>query len=273
MRSPAENRYIFCVSPGRSGTHYLQRVFECSEDVCAVHEPEHQYSEYAYLKPRLWDLKNTPFSNTTDERRRVKLQQIHDLLGKSGYATYAETNPMFSTLWHDVILEALSDREVTVIILRRNATAVLKSLLDLGWFQGKDGNRWMVTAYSVNTLVKPHVLEKYASTAEMIIGYLMNVESYAQRIKHRCAAQGHRVIELDSQQLFIDACSIEALARQCGLVLNQERLKELNRTSQNKPSLRRKVFDNPISACKTWIDNYLDIYKRKNISVPYLYYS
>jgi hypothetical protein len=273
MRSPAENRYIFCVSPGRSGTHYLQRVFECSEDVCAVHEPEHQYSEYADLKPRLWDLKNTPFSSTTDERRRAKLRQIHDLLGKSGHATYAETNPLFSTLWHDVILEALSDRDVTVVILRRDATAVLKSLLDLGWFQGKDGNRWMVTAYSINSLVKPHIQERYASAADLIIGYLMNVECYAQHIKHRCAVQGHRVIELDSQQLFTDEHSIDALAGECGLALDQERLKELNRTSQNKPSVRRKVFDTPIGACRTYIDNFLDIYKRKDISVPYLYHS
>jgi len=272
MKSAMDNRYIFCASPGRSGSHYLQRVFDCATGVCSVHEPEHQYSEYAPLKPGLWDLKNTPFSNTTCERRKIKLAQVHDLLGKSGATIYAETNPLFSTLWHDVVLDALTGQDVTVIILRRNASAVLKSLLDLGWFQGKDGNRWMVTAYSVNSLVNSPVQEKSATAAELIIGYLMNVECYTQRIRQRCEAAGHRVIELNSQQLFEDARSIDELASRCGLVLDRNRLAELDRDSQNKQTLRKKSSDVSIDACKNSIDDYLDLYRRNNMPGPDLFY-
>ena len=272
MNTPKDNRYIFCVSPGRSGTHYLQHVFSCAPGVCAVHEPEHQYSEYAHLKPRLWDLKNTLLQETAVERRQVKLAQINDLLEKTGAAIYAETNPLFSTLWHDVILEALSDRDVTVIILRRNATAVLKSLLDLDWFRGKDGNRWMVTAYSVNSLVKAPHREKKATAAELIIGYLLNVECYALRIKQRCEERGHRVIELDSQHLFEADNAAEELLIRCDLKLDRNRFDELDMASKNKNTIRDKSLDIPLETCKSSIVQYLASCKENAIALPELYY-
>jgi hypothetical protein len=266
------NRYIFCVSPGRSGTHYLQQVFSCAKGVCAVHEPEHQFPEYAHLKPHLWDLRNTPLASTASERRHAKLAQVNGILASTGAGIYAETNPLFSTLWHDVLLDALSDCDLTVIILRRNASAVLKSLLDLGWFQGRDGDRWMVTAYSVNSPLKAPVSEGRASAAELIIGYLLNVESNARLIKRRCEQQGHGVIELYSQQLFEEENAIEMLLSRTGLEPDMERLARLNTESRNKQTISKKSTDTPVEACRAELDHYLDSCRENAIDIPDLYY-
>jgi hypothetical protein len=273
MNSTDNHRYIFCVSPGRSGSHYLQRVLACAHDICAVHEPEHQYSKYAHLKPGRWDLKNTPFADTADERQRLKLGQINDLLAKTGKTVYAETNPLFSTIWHDVIMDALSGQDVTVIILRRNASAVLKSLLDLGWFQGKDGNRWMVTAWSVNSLVQAPVRERQATPAERIIGHLLNVERYAQRIREQCESRGYRIIELVSENLFSDVRAKRLLAEQCGLSLDPDRLELVERTGRNKQTLRKKAIDTPLEECRHSIEEYLLQCRQQHLKIPELLYS
>src|SRR4030095_1136048 len=94
--------YIFCASPGRAGTYYLSKLFSRAANVCAVHEPEHQWPAYAALKPHRWDLKNRPLSDSFTERRHLKLSQVSDLMSRSTARVYAETNPLFSTLWHDV---------------------------------------------------------------------------------------------------------------------------------------------------------------------------
>jgi hypothetical protein len=268
MNIRKNSRYIFCVSPGRSGTHYLQRVFSSAKNVCAVHEPEHQFTEYADLKPSHWDLKNTLLQNTAAKRRALKLAQINELLERAGTGVYAETNPLFSTLWHDVLLDALSDRDMTVVILRRSAAAVLKSLLDLGWFQGRDGNRWMVTAYSVNSLVRAPVEERHATAADLITGYLLNVEMYAQRIKKHCMQRGTRLIELNSEQLFEGNMAAEKVLISCGLEPDRNRLDKLGASGRNKKTIREKSIDTPLETCRNEIARYLDSCAENGIHMP-----
>lgn len=270
MNTHPGNKYIFCVSPGRSGTHYLHRIFSGLHGVCAVHEPEHQYPEYARLKPRLWDLKHTSFQDNAAERRTVKLAQIRDLMEKTHARIYTETNPLFSTLWHDVILNALHDQDVTVIILRRSAPAVLKSLLDLGWFQTKDGNRWMVTAYSVNSLVQHVKREPEADATDLIIGYLLNVEAYARRIKKLCEARGHSVIELSSSALFRNMDSVHQMLGQCGLIPENAQMETPGSAGQNKQTIREKALNTPIQNCEQRISDYLAACAAAHMEVPEL---
>ena len=260
--------YIFCVSPGRSGTYYLSNVFARAANVCGVHEPEHQWPAYAALRPQRWDLKTRVLSDSFTERRQLKLSQISDLMSRSTAHIYAETNPLFSTLWHDVILDGLSGHELVVIILRRSAVNVLKSLLDLGWFQTRSGHGWMVTSYSVNSLVRPLVPETEATGFQLVISHLLNVEMYALRIKARCLELGYRVIELRSDDVFGGPDTAHRLLAQCGLHAPPLDSNDDTSTHTSKPGARNKQFDIPLDRCAAELDVYLAQCARTGVHVP-----
>ena len=261
-------KYIFCVSPGRSGSHYLSHVLAGVGDICAVHEPEHQFPAYSALRPHLWDLKNRLFLDSFTERRHLKLAQISDLMSRSPSVTYAETNPLFSTLWHDVIFDGFSGQDVIVIILRRSAVKVLKSLLDLGWFHSRDGNDWMVTSYSVNSLTQSLGPENQATAFHLVISHILNVEMHAIRIKARCLELGHKVIELRSDQLFGDQEAVHTMLTQCGLGVDLSLLHDVKSSIRNKLATRNKQFDFPLETCAKELDVYLRRCSSSGISVP-----
>ncbi len=265
-------KYIFCVSPGRSGTHYLYHVFSCVGSVCAVHEPEHEYPEFAGLRPQLWSLKSKCVADSLRERMVLKSSQISDLLSCSTHKVYAETNPLFSTLWYDAVFKAFAGHDITILILRRNTVEVIKSLLDLGWFNNRDGNDWMVTAYSVNSLVQPLCSEQEATPFELVISYLLNIELYARRIKDLYQARGHRVIELHSNQLFENNEIILELLEQCGLSPDMKKLSAVTEERKNKPPTSKKHFDVPLGVCAQELEQYLRKCHDLGIDVPVLPY-
>lgn len=240
--------------------------------MCAAHEPEHEYQDFIALKPQRWDMKNRPFPSSFAERKILKSSQITSLRSRLGGDVYAETNPLFSTLWHDVVLDLCSGRDLTVIILRRNAQEVLKSLLDLGWFHARDGNDWMVSAYSVNSLVRPLGPEREASPFDLVAGYLLNIELYAQRIRNRCQERGHQVIELYSGQLFGNTQMVMDLFAGCGLQSDPVKLEAIAATGKNKARTRNKGFDIPLDVCARELDQYLRRCVDNGVEVPDSFY-
>lgn len=265
-----QKKFIFCVNPGRSGSNYLCRVLSCADNICATHEPEHEYRKYSRLTPRLWDLKNRPLAESYLMRKQVKLGQINELLSRSFVDIYAETNPLFCTLWQDVILDTLSEHDVTVLILKRSLSEVLKSLLDLGWFTTRDGHYWMVTAYSVNSLIRPVIPSHEATPADFVISYLLNVEMYGQLITQRCVESGHRVIEVYSKELFGNQKNILDLLVKCGLRPNTEKLSKLSDEKYNKAGMRKKLFDTPLDSCMNNLQEYIDKCGANAIELPAL---
>jgi hypothetical protein len=265
-------KYIFCVSPGRSGTNYLYHLFAQADKVCAVHEPEHQYRKYSYLSPIHWDLKNHTFAESYPQRRSIKLFQISDLLSGSGKQIYAETNPLFSTLWHDVILDEFRGQDVTVLIVRRNASEVLKSILDLGWFRKINGNNWMVTPFSVNSLIPPIGPEQNATAADLVTGHILNTEMYAQKIKRLCNEAGHRIIEVHSNRLFGNTDQVLEVLLQCGLSANTDTLSEFINTKKTKHDTLHKPFNVSRNSCRDHIEKYLQTCRNKSLEVPDLSY-
>ena len=128
--------YIFCVSPGRSGPYYLSRLF-FARGRC-LRGPRASINGLRMPRCGLIGgiLKNRPLSDSFTERRHLKLSQVSDPdVPVDRYDVYAETNPLFSTLWHDVILDGLSGHEARRHHLAPlRAQGAFKSLLDLGWF-------------------------------------------------------------------------------------------------------------------------------------------
>lgn len=266
------DKYVFVVSPGRSGTNYLYNIFRCVDDVCAVHEPEHEYARFSPLRPQLWNLKDTPIARSRDQRRKLKLSQISDLLSETSASVYAETNPMFSTLWHDVILDEFTGKDVVVIVLRRNPVEVLKSLLDLGWFVDRDGNDWMVTAYSVNSLITPPMPEHDATPFDLVTGYLLNVEMYARRIAEISRRRGYKLVELYSDRLFGNVEAITQFLRQCGLEPDSRELAGVAAEKKNKAAAKNKRFDVPLDVCADRLMAHLKRYDEKGLARPDLGY-
>ena len=268
MAFSADKKFIFCVSPGRSGSNYLYHILSCADHVCATHEPEHEHREYSHLTPRLWDLKNCPLPESYIRRKQAKLAQINEMMSRTSADIYVETNPLFCSLWQDVILDELHDHDVIILMLRRNTSEVLKSLLDLGWFSTRDGNNWMTTAYSVNSLAQPVVTESEATPSELIISYLMNVEMLAQMIKKRCRKHGLTVIELDSNRLFGSNEIIANLFTRCGLHTDTEKLNSIIFETKNKPGISKKILDTPLDACTKAIENYLKLCREHSLDIP-----
>jgi hypothetical protein len=264
---PAE-QYIFCVSPGRSGSHYLSQVFSLVDGVCAVHEPEHEFPAYSALRPHFWDLKKRRFAETFARRRALKLAQIADTIGSRRVLAYVETNPMFSTLWHDVVLDGLAGQRVTVIVLHRSPARVLKSLFDLGWCHARDGNTWMVTAYSVNSLVAPLQPEDEASAARLILGHIHNVALYAERICEQAKAAGHEVVDVQSDEIFRDPAAVEVMLRRCGLPSGGAVVGAPGRLETNKPATRTKSFDMPLESCRSEVRAYVRACADAGVPVP-----
>lgn len=273
MSALNRKQYVFCVSPGRSGTHYLSQVFGLVPEVCSVHEPEHVFPEYSELQPHNWNLKNRLLSDSFFDRRKLKLRQINDLMSATGAEVYVETNPMFCTLWHDVILNENSNHDIKVIILRRNSIDVLKSILDLGWYSERNGDLWMVSAYSVNSLYSPPWKEAQASPMDTVIGCLLNAELYTQKITRICSALGYKVIEISSDELFGDVNSVRKLLSMCDLVVEDQKIQNILKSTHNKPTLNKKRRNLPVETCAKAINEYLSACDRAGLEVPRLYLS
>jgi len=266
-------KFIFCVSPGRSGTHYLSQIFGLVRGVCSVHEPEHQFPKYSELKPHKWNLKQNLLSDSFTDRKQLKFWQIDDLMTTSHADTYVETNPMFCTLWHDVILSEASNYDIKVIILRRNSVDVLKSILDLGWYSERNGDHWMVSAYSANSLFSPPRNEVQASPTDYMIGHLVNAELYTQKITKTCLALGYDVIEVSSNDLFNDVESVLTLLSKCALETDRQKIQKILQSKHNKPAARKKYCDVPIELCTHEINEYLSACNKAEVKIPRLFFS
>lgn len=273
MDALKKGKYIFCVSPGRSGTYYLSQIFDLVPGVCSVHEPDHQFSRYSELKPHEWKLKDNLLSNSYSDRRRIKWWQINDLMSESGAESYVETNPLFCTLWHDVILADSSACDIKVIVLRRNSVEVLKSILDLGWYWKRNGDDWMVSSYSINSLFKPPMKEAQASPLEKVISYLINVELYTQKIKSLCRVFGHELIEVNSEDIFSNVEFTQSILSKSGFRIEEKNIESIQLKKRNKSAAKKKYGDISIELCEKGIQEYFFACGRAGLKVPNLWSS
>ena len=114
------NRMLFCINSGRSGSEYLSKLLCTAKGVNSFHEPEPNMSG-KYLR-----MINEFQYPETFKKRRYKCKGIKKILKRmSSNEIYCETNHMFIKTFFDVILEDF--KNVEVIILRRELSLVLKS--------------------------------------------------------------------------------------------------------------------------------------------------
>lgn len=169
-------RLIFCISPGRSGSGFLARLLGRSGDVVACHEPKPQMTGsllYAAVGKPLQESFN---------RRQIKLIGINrQLLRMKESMTYVETSHMFIKSFYDVVLDYY--RNVTVIVLRRDMSKVLKSFLELGYFTtiNPHWKLWMHEPREGNGVVPPILPFSEMDATDRAIAYLLDIDGRAEK--------------------------------------------------------------------------------------------
>ena len=139
-------KYIFCISPGRSGSDYLSGIFQHAENCCSTHEPD----------PPMHDLEMRQFLKGNQKPMRAllpgKLAAISR--ARAGAGVYVETNHCFIKGFGWLLAETLPNEEIGVIVLRREREKVVDSLCRIECTPAtRFGRSWLITPAARNCLV------------------------------------------------------------------------------------------------------------------------
>ena len=108
-----ERVWVFCISGGRTGTKYLQRVFDSCEKTRAFHEPQP-----LFLRNGIQALDGDKIYYNVRKRRKIEQLKRFETTSKENYV---ETNHLFISNYADVIMnEWAPTHNVKVLLLFRN---------------------------------------------------------------------------------------------------------------------------------------------------------
>lgn len=131
--------YIFCINPGRAGSGYLYKLFNCAISMSAHHEP----NPICNQKPMIDFLKGdeSPMRKLIGE----KVESIKSL--KAGKRHYFESNHAFIKGFGWLIPSYLDKDEIGVIILERSPRKIAKSFRRIQCNSiNHNGRGWLIHA-------------------------------------------------------------------------------------------------------------------------------
>lgn len=163
--------FIFCISPGRSGTKYLSQLLDTAEEVVAFHEKRPLMSG-KYLELII----NHPYEYSYQERM-IKVDQV---VKDSKHHIYAETNNMYIKTFFDVTAHL----NPKVIILKRPIKQILKSFMELDFF-GEKNNNWKDWLTPANAITAAKSVKNFNSLSQInkCIAHLLDIEARTERFK------------------------------------------------------------------------------------------
>lgn len=141
-------RYIFCITTGRSGTHYLTQLLSCCPEVFAGHEEPPVGSgnpmfEFLQGKPA-W------MRQLAQDKANVIKAMSH------GCAAYAETNHCFIKGFGWFMPGLLGEENLTIITLYREKNKVINSFLRNNTLPvSRLGHDWLFTPDAHSPIPKP----------------------------------------------------------------------------------------------------------------------
>lgn len=148
MDKRIHTKYIFCVNPGRSGSHYLSKLFAHVENCQAFHEPDPIGNGEVIQQ----------FLKGDDLSARQVAEQKADFIKKNAPAdtVYVETNHCFIKGFGWFLPDILSADKIGIIILTRNKAQVVNSTYRIGCRPlHESGRRWLLTPDLGRTLKDP----------------------------------------------------------------------------------------------------------------------
>lgn len=150
-------KYIFSINPGRAGSHYLSVLFNFAEGCISFHEPKPSMNKKAMQE-----------FNEGDQRKIRKLMKdkIKRIEKFRKDKVYVETNHCFIKGFGWIIPEYIDQRDIGVIILKRDYHEITKSLIRIRCIPlTKFGNEWLLSPYaSQNVTTAPDNLVEYELT-------------------------------------------------------------------------------------------------------------
>lgn len=140
-------KYIFCISPGRSGSNYLSKVLKCIEGIHSEHEPEMTMNGVpmqAYL-------------NGDKQQIKAMMPEKFNAIEKSrGSGIYFESNHCFIKAFGWELFDYIDQRNTAVIILHREKQKVVESYSRIGSDPyGEDGINWLILPRKHNLTPAP----------------------------------------------------------------------------------------------------------------------
>lgn len=254
-------RLLFCISPGRAGSHYLATLLGTAKNVSAYKEAK-PVMAYEFVGM----VNNLPLQYTFNQRR-IKVEAIKQQIKRNPKdSIYCETNHMFIKTFYDVVINSFKE-SAEVIILRRNLPKVLKSFVDLGYFgHNEESLNWMTRPGKINSvfpLYKPfNMMNQY----EKCISYLIDIECRALKFKKEF--KNIKTYEIDVDKLnnieqvnnFFNLLNIRAT----------EKTPKLVGTIINNRIERKKEFNTftTIEKCQEECKKYLQETAKNHIIVP-----
>lgn len=114
-------KYIFCINPGRSGSHYLSHVLEHFQGISSNHEAPpfmNGIPMMKYLKGDKAELKNLMPMKVDSIKKSLK-----------GYKCYVETSHLFIKGFGWEITNYLPPEEIGIVVLKRDKEKVVDSFM------------------------------------------------------------------------------------------------------------------------------------------------
>lgn len=250
------------------GTGYIAALLNTAKGVSALHEPD-PVMVGTYVK-----LINIAPMNESYVERKIKVSAVQSVLDSMPPGEiYAESNSNFIRTFYDVVMNEFMDAEIDVIILRRYLPDVLKSLLELGHFNGNPATaNWIPEITSPNRAFTSCKTADDMDAYDHLITYLLDTEARAQRFKvqFKDATNLYSVVEVRQEELttmegtlkFFKQLRLESTVETERFIEEQ---KKINRRAYVKSKYNIKTT---LEICTARIEEYLAVCKKKGIKVP-----
>ena len=258
-----DNRLIFCINSGRSGSEYLKSLLGSAEGVTAFHEAL-PWMNGDHLKAAM----EYPLENTFTQRYEKVVAVKETLNHLPPGQIYAETNHMFIKTFYDVITKSFPHELLTVIILRRDLVKVLKSFITMGYYSERNEvwPLWMHRVPSANSVLKPYKPYEEMDTFDRALSYLIDIEAKAQAFTRDFTECDILEVDLENLQ---DYQSVSAFFSKIGIEPTPY-TREVTGTVTNirqsrKDELKIETTD---EYCRERIINYLEMSRKSGINLP-----
>ena len=183
---PNSKMLIFALSPGRSGSESLARLFASVPGTNSGHEREPMV-----MGPYL---RMTGFEGMTSTRvaRRFKARAIEVERELFPEGIYVDTSHLFLYTFGDIVLEHFTTEEIVVIRLHRDPLDVVRSYMELGFFSRRNtlGPDWHFWPTWPKSFMRMHVHE-VRSEWDLAFGSMVDfyrrqadfLETYKERLR------------------------------------------------------------------------------------------
>jgi hypothetical protein len=172
-------RYIFSINTGRSGSHYLNRLFEHVENCESFHEPPpkgHKAAMRAFLAGN-----DRPMRRVLKEKLKLAARTLDR--GR----IYVETNHCFIKGFGWLLPEFVPQEQIGVVVLSRDPEAIVASWMRKRFTPlTRGGPDWLIMPNAARPLAPPPMRFVSPAVDYRLLRMLIPKRSFLRRIANHC---------------------------------------------------------------------------------------